>query len=382
MDNGVGNDPGRAAGAWQEYDNDLGRFVGTLRGSDIDAAVKRAFELNERPVFLEGLARRLTELGVPCGAGDEEIMLAQVKSRYYSILDKPCPKTVVEWVRGTVPGVTNRLNNYDLCFALEMDFETTASFFEKHYLTIPFNCRSSTDAVFMYCLKHGRSYDTIRDMLLTARAFTPREDVHTDSEQIRENILEINDDGEFLRYLSRHCCSDEHCFRLAKEKILEGLEPIRASILQYAGAGGKEGSFSPDRLNSSIIDELLGYKYQAVIKEKVERRRMPKRFSVSLPNDVTLGMLLRGEKVSYETLRKTLILIRFRNFYYDCPNGSEEDVKSNLMDFYSELNSVLRDCGFAELYALHPFDSVILYCAGTMDPVEELHELLAGGDVE
>ena len=32
-----------------------------------------------------------------------------------------CPRTVQEWCKGTTPDVTNRQNNYELCYALEMD---------------------------------------------------------------------------------------------------------------------------------------------------------------------------------------------------------------------------------------------------------------------
>ena len=48
---------------------------------DIAAGIERAMALEARPVFLEGLAARLTELGTPCTAADENIMLAEVKRR-------------------------------------------------------------------------------------------------------------------------------------------------------------------------------------------------------------------------------------------------------------------------------------------------------------
>ena len=74
-----------------------------------------------------------------------------------------------EWIKGTTPGVTNRRNHYDLCYALEMDFQQTAVFFQKHYLTMPFNVKSSVDAVFMYALYHKKSYSAVTERLKSLR---------------------------------------------------------------------------------------------------------------------------------------------------------------------------------------------------------------------
>ena len=88
---------------------------------DIAAGIRRALEIDARPVFLEGLSARLTQLGTPCSAADTEIMLAEVKRCYKDILGFACPRTVLEWIKGTTPGVTNRRNNYDLCGCFELN---------------------------------------------------------------------------------------------------------------------------------------------------------------------------------------------------------------------------------------------------------------------
>lgn len=82
---------------------------------DLIEGIHRAIELEQRPVFLEGLSARLTALGIPCAPADTDTILNEVKCRYKDILGKSCPRTVQEWIRGTTPGVTNRLNNYGRC---------------------------------------------------------------------------------------------------------------------------------------------------------------------------------------------------------------------------------------------------------------------------
>ena len=88
---------------------------------------------------------------------------------------------------------------------------------------------------------------------------------------------------------------------------------------------------------------------------------------------MTLGRIVNGEAVSYELLRKTLMLLKFYNFYHDADNKDPMMIGSNLMDFYDELNASLASCGFAQIYECHPFDCLLLYCANSELPIETLH---------
>ena len=53
--------------------------------------------------------------------------------------------------------------------------------------------------------------------------------------------------------------------------------------------------------------------------------------------------------------------------------------KYNSMDYYSELNSVLFSCGFAQIYVRHPFDCLLLYCANSFDPIDTLYCVIENG---
>ncbi|MBO5575938.1 MAG: hypothetical protein J5956_06515 [Ruminococcus sp.] len=126
-------------------------------------------------MFLEGLAKRLCELGPICTKDDKQIMLAEVKRRFKQLLGKDCPKAVCNWVKGTPPGVTSRCNQYDLCYALEMDLKQVRVFFQKYYLTIPFNVKSREDAVYFYCFAHKKPYADAVRFLSHSKGFVPQE---------------------------------------------------------------------------------------------------------------------------------------------------------------------------------------------------------------
>lgn len=362
---------------YTEYIYDVTCFgdpINPENAEDVASDINRAMALEAHPVFLEGMSARLSLLGVTCAAEDTELMLMEVKRRYKKLLGFSCPRTVQEWIKGTTPGVTNRKNNYDLCYALEMDFQQTAVFFQKHYLTMPFNVKSSVDAVFMYALYHKKPYSEVTELLRKSKCFVSQENAHTSTSQILAMILDIDDAEKFLRYLSGHCYDNEQQFQLARGIISDEIELVHTILLRYEA----DRVLSPERLNSMTIEALLGYKYQSGSK-KSKDSKLPKRFTESLPNDVTLGKIVNGDVASYDLLRKTLMLLKFYNFYYEVDNSDPNTIGGNLMDFYEELNGVLISCGFAQLYVRHPFDCLLLYCANSYDPIDTLYCVIQNG---
>ena len=334
--------------------------------------IELAMSIEKLPVFREGLAERLTALGVPCTPDDTELMLSEVKERYKRILGKSCPRTVIEWIRGTTPGTTNRQNNFEFCYALEMDYKETFSFFQKHFLSLPFNLRNTSDSIFCYCLYHNRPYSTAASMLADSESFVPKDTADTSTMEIKNKIRETDDDVVFLHYLSEHCYGAKQQFQTAKSIIMKELDIIKDYIL----ADSSDDINTPDRLNRLTISTLLGYKYDG---KQTNKSILPKRFTESLPNDVTLGKIVNDENVSYELLRKTLLLLKFYNFYHDAENTNRDTICENLMDFHDELNTTLNACGFSFIYMLHPFDCLLMYCANSIDPIPTLYSLMGMG---
>ena len=344
-----------------------GEPIDACSSKDVIDGIERAIELSDRPAFLEGLSERLTGLGTPCTVSDTEIMLSEVKRRFKDMLDKTCPKAVENWIRGGQTGLTNRRNNYDLCYALEMDFKQTSAFFIKNFLTIPFNSKSKDDAIYLYCIYHQKPYSTAAMMLDKANCFVTQENSHTQTSQISRFIFENDDDEKFMQYLSAHCYEKEQQFQVARELINGYINKVKENIL-VKGETGALDILSPKRLNSLTIAELLGQIYQHSGR-KVKDRKLPRQFTESLPNDVNLGKIINGDSVTYEILRKALMLFNLYDFYNGTENSDEDTTRKNLLDFYDEVNDNLYKCGFAPIYEQHPFDCLLLYCANSYDPI-------------
>ena len=90
----------------------FGEPVNVQTFKDVISGINSAMEVENRPVFLEGLSARLSQIGITCTAHDTEIMLAEVKKRYKAVLGFSCPRTVIEWVNGKTPSTNKDRHNH------------------------------------------------------------------------------------------------------------------------------------------------------------------------------------------------------------------------------------------------------------------------------
>lgn len=324
--------------------------------------IRNVVNLCRRPDFAEGLIRRLDELGVHMTVQDTELILKEIKQRYKDRIGVSCPRTIQEWIKGTVPGVTNRVNNYNLCYALKMNLKETADFFVKYYLTTPFNYKDKVDAIFFYCLYHQKPYAVIEKMLKEAEKFEAVSISSTKTAEIGRRILEIKDDDSFMQYLSAHCYNNEQQYQIAREKINALIDKHERNSI------------------AGLHTEIMGFNYQDAMLNHMEKRTvLPDEFLKSLPTDRTFLDIRRGKRETYETLRKTLVILAFYDFYIDIQKTAgeldETAVRDNFSDFYESVNEKLLDCGLPLLYEGHPFDRLILFCAASRYPISTFYGL-------
>lgn len=338
--------------------------------------IEVAVELDNRKAFLEGLIKRLECLGASFAETDVEGILKELKDRYKRRMGKAVPRTVKEWVRGTTPGTVNRRNHYELCYALEMDINETAEFFIKNFMSVPYNYKDNVDAIFFYCILNNKPYDVIDGMIEKSNQFTPSVNITTGTMEIGRNITEIDNDDEFMRYIAEHCYNNEKQYQVARNKIKELISQIKEILV---------GDANEDRAIDYIVFNIFGIEYQRNIKRNLKANnsstkyvrdtKLPKRFVESIPRSGVLGDILRGKQETYETLRKTIIILYFYNFFYEIENEDEEDIRQNAKDFYEEINKELFECGFAQIYVRHPFDYLMSFCAASWDPLDTFVEL-------
>lgn len=336
-------------------------FYGELFDENKDVLENIGFivDMNSKNIFLEGITKRFDELNIKYD-NDHKTIISILNERFKNILGKELPRTIKEWIKGTPPGVTNRINLYDVCFALEMNLSQTAEFFIKYYLNIPFNYKNREDAIFFYCILNKKDYQTVNCFLEQANDFVEH-DISIDTLEIFKNIKSIKDDEKFIKYLSENCISKERQYEKARSIISELLEEVK--------------EITNSKNDSDMIREIFNIDYQALKKEKlIINKAMPSKFVSSLPTAQDINLIIEGKK-TYDIIRKTLVILKFVSMYYDEPfyaNDEEElqtQIEEYFDDFEDELNILLVDCGFPPIYYRNPFDAIILYCARSKEPI-------------
>ena len=338
-------------------------------------------DLNERKVFLESVA---AYLGKDVSTNADELLI-EVKHRYAE-KGIELKKAVKGWFQkqDVAPSTDQayRRNLYDFCVAMGMDYQTTAKFFLKAFLTIPFNYKDRDDAIYFYCLKESRPHTVIKQMLDVADSFTVT-NVDVDStEEIGLRILEIESDEEFLQYLQRYCYDRKHQYATAKRRLVE-LITVNKAIVPGKDKTGYDLPF--DHLgtakNSALLDAILGYRYQGL--DSTQRKHMKESGLPTFPRDGDIDDILASEsETSFEVLRRSLILMKFYNFYRSYQlstkklNMDEKDINACLYDFFDETNEELANCGFVQMYLRNPFDWIILFCANSPNPIDYLKDFI------
>ena len=338
-------------------------------------------ELNERKVFLESVA---TYLGKDPNTSAGELF-DEVKKRYTE-KGIELKKAVKGWFQkeDVSPSTDQayRRNLYDFCVAMGMDYQTTAAFFLKAFLTIPFNYKDRDDAIYFYCLKEGRPYSVIKHMLEVADSYAVTNAHVNYTEEIGLRILDIETDEEFLQYLQKHCYDRKHQYATAKKRLAE-LISANKSIVPGNDKDGQELAF--DHLgttkNSALLAAILGYRYQGL--DAIQRKHMKESGLPAFPRDGDIDDILAPHsEASFEVLRRSLILMKFYNFYrgYQLITNKldicEVDINENLYDFFDETNDELARCGFVQMYFRNPFDWIILFCANSPNPIDYLKDFI------
>lgn len=75
-----------------------------------------------------------------------------------------------------------------------------------------------------------------------------------------------------------------------------------------------------------------------------------------------------GEKdLTSEEYRKAIILLFSYSFWYQI---QREEIDGGIDDYTDDLNAILDDCNYSNLYYGNPFDWMFLFCAQSKQPLE------------
>ena len=305
---------------------------------------------------------------------------------------------------------------YEICFALELNFDEVVWFFHHVHYDRAFNCHDISEGVFYFAFLHGMKYsealEIINEINSSSCEAKAGEKIYTSF--IKNRIHEFNSTEELksfliqnkanfanwnntaIRYIKKfftEITGNEETARPIIKKIqrrLTLLKPTEKTIELNINEINKCGllvreiifdakffhadKYEVERLqdilkskntfsHTFILDNILGINSGLGKNSEIPyivRNNFP---SKKVLSDV-INSLQSSTLKSYDAIRKTLILFHFYVFWCKFKLGDINDEGEKLFETYrEEADILLEECGYEPLYAGNPYDGVFLFSA-------------------
>ena len=342
-------------------------------------------------LFQEGINSRLVKLGFNGDIASVDCKIDFLRKQFQKNKVEPrvSDVTLKNWMTKAAPTGNDkgRENVFKLCFALEMNAEETAEFFLKAFLNRPYNYKKTNEAVYYFCLRNKINYvDAVR--IIKAIQNIPHSQTvekEMNTERIGYEISNITNEAELIKYLAENRYSEEEQHYTSVEKIKSMLD----SCFELAQ---KETRFTRGTsINVKSVDALLDviYDYDADSMRKNEKKtiqdsKLPKCVKVNWIDRQAFHNIEKRLTRTEDVYRKALVLLKFYSYYADAYCKARSKVTEDEInfceyadDFEAELETVLAECGYIQLYKRNPFDWLILYCTAFPNPLSAFRDIIS-----
>lgn len=340
--------------------------------------------------FSEGIDEFIGEQGYAGDFADIGAKVAFIRSAFERA-DMTPPREIREWFAGQP---VKRDTAFQICFAFGLDGSETDEFFRRVYSKErSFDCHQLPEAVYYFCLNNGLTWADALDI----QSRLPLEGNRIQSEAVYTGsiIAELNEletKEELIDYL-----------KASIDKFsgsnVTAYEIIRRLWTLTAGPGGlltQEREQLPSILDDAVTGEksrvragAAGVKpwdaYLAIFQlDKKDVKRLHTERSIrpilkslhadardSFPDRQGIDRILRGEHVSYERVRKWLVLLTFYTFWAQkaLAAKSYEAAPNDANRCLANMNRYLLDAGYPELYVGNPYDWIFFFASKSDEPL-------------
>ena len=272
------------------------------------------------------------------------------------------PNTFTNWFKKDKrpkKGETSRRQMFALAFAMNFSVTETKYLFENVYLDRAFDYRKEEEMIFYFCLRTGKTWAEAEALIEKANNLTRQCDDKTIlTLEMQSELKAINDEEALLSYIAAHGNNFAKNNVKAKKVFAELLSHAKTVALSEVIKMHKEvpnGKWNPEKEISN------NYLFEIITDQKASSKAGTKTIfnNVDLPQEITSRFPEAGTfsktDMTYEEIRKAIILLHFYNYCIDNWNETDFD------DFVEEMNNILNDCCLAELYPGNPFDWLFLY---------------------
>ena len=350
-------------------------------------AVGRLF----RP-FSEAMDEFILAHGYAGDIADTDRKIAFIRAAFERADMQP-PREIALWY--TANQSIQRVTAFQICFAFGLDGAETDEFFRRVLIgERSFDCHRLDEAVYYFALNHGRSWAEAEDVIESLPPVPESSGAAVFTGSIIADLNRIDTPEELRAYLSDNIglfiggnvTASAAVRRLWDETVKpDGL--LMREYARFASPGEEESpSFKADPRGVRTWDAYL-----AILQLDRQRvSRLPTDRSIrpilqglhaaardAFPDRQGIDMILRGDKVSYERVRKWLVLLTFYTFWAGraLENGDYQARPRDGERFVALMNQHLIEAGYTELYLGNPYDWIFLYVAADREPLPVFREI-------
>ena len=326
----------------------------------------------------------------------------------------PVPRNLKKWYTEHKRIERNTAIPFHICFAFKLGVEEVNDFLRRICLSRGFDCHSIEEVVYFYAFKNNLNFDVVQDIL--SRVPTVKQDklsyddlVYT--ELIVEEIDEIDSVDELVQYLnenvdkfghnnatayetiktiwSRLVGTENKQGEAAREKKLlyETFDKEQAAQEHYETKKGRKLRKREDDSIWEIYLQILGlagnysvgfYKNRSLKTMLKGNELMHPLAEDSFPDRDGLVKILNGEHVSYERVRKLLILLNFYQYYVSraLAKHTYDVTEDEAERCIATIDANLTSSNYPTLYPGNPYDFLILMAIRTSQPLQSFREYM------
>ena len=289
-------------------------------------------------------------------------------------------------------GDLDRRKMFALAFALEFTPEETAKLFHKVYLDRAFDFRNANEIIFYYCMSQKKSWQDAKRLIASIKYDNTPADATVYTSEIVSDITAISDEKALLEYIGKHSHNLQITSVTAEQEIKEYMETAKwcaRAELQMQENKGRFVGRNTEIISTNLLYEIITGLETAGEKgtiSLIKKARLPQEIKNRFPTAASLGV-----SESHENRRKILIMLYFYTKWFRKQWGkiptSEKELESfkpnhmmgaiDLDDYTEQLNALLFDCGFSQIYFGNPYDWLFLFCSLNERPLDMFRGLMS-----
>lgn len=311
----------------------------------------------------------------------------------------PVPRNINRWYTEHI--LIERRTAFQICFAFHLTIEETEDFMRRICLIKGIDCHNMEELVYSFAIKNGLSYSDAKEIIDSIDLEKPcqkmaDEPVYT--ELIQADVEDIQTKEQLIAYLNENAAV--FCYNNATATQM--IQTIWSDIAKSDGLVIRERrklymSFDDDseRYNKAhardsiwnILLQILGllgsysgnrYKDRSLKSILSDNELLHPLAEGAFPDRDGLNKVLLGRHVSYERIRKLLILLVFYRFWaikalaYNDYEAKTDDTKRCILT----IDESLIDAGYPALYPGNPYDFIFLVALNSEYPLLDFREIM------